>query len=214
MKYLLLTRPDHDYATRYLSVWSEKFFDLAKDRGCTIIDLRRERAKRKEVESVIQKKKPCLIIVNGHGNDDRVFGYENKPLLMAKVNSYLLQGKITYAISCRSARVLGEETGQYKNTTYIGYKDDFILLYLEKYRTRPHEDRLANLFLEPSNLIATTLLKGHTTGKAVIKAKQEFFRNIQQLLTSKTKNDDSSAIRYLLWNMKHLTLCGDKDKKI
>ena len=89
-----------------------------------------------------------------------VAGYENEPLLKAQTSSSLLKGKITYAISCRSALVLGEEAGQYKDTAYIGYKDDFILLYLEKYRTRPTEDNLAGLFLEPSNLVATTLLKG------------------------------------------------------
>src|SRR3990167_1785295 len=138
-KRLLLTRPDHDYATRYLSAWAEKFFDLAKKKGCSIIDLRRERA---------------------------------------------------------------------------NYKDDFILIYLEECRTRPAEDKLAGLFLDPSNLVASSLLKGHTAGKSVLRARQEFFRNIQKLLTSKTKTEDSSILRYLLWDMKNLTLCGNGDKKI
>lgn len=213
-KRLLLTRPDHDYATRYLSAWAEKFFDLAKEKGCSIIDLRRERANRIEVESVLSKRNPCFVVINGHGGDDLVAGYENKPLLIAKTNSSLLKGKITYAISCQSALVLGEEVGRYKDTAYIGYKDDFILLYLEKYRTRPTEDNLAGLFLEPSNLVATTLLKGHTAKESVLRARQEFLRNIQKLLTSKTTTDDSSALRYLVWDMKHLTLCGKGDKKL
>lgn len=212
MKHLLLTRPDHDYATRYLSAWAEKFFDLAKQKNCSIVDLRRERANYKEVESVLQKRKPCFVVINGHGDDNLVTGYKNEPLLKAGYNSFLLQGKVTYAISCRSACILGEEVGKYGNTAYIGYKDDFILLYLEEYRTRPTEDKLAGLFLDPSNLIATSLLKGHTTEKSVSRARQEFFRNIQKLLTSKTSKDDSSALRYLLWDMKHLTLCGDKEK--
>lgn len=213
-RHLLLTRPDHDYATRYLSIWAEKFFNLAKDKGYSIIDLFRERANHKEIESVFHKRNPCFVIINGHGDDKFVAGYENEPLLIAKINSFLLQGKIIYAISCRSARILGEEVGQYENTAYIGYKDDFILLYLERYRTRPTEDKLAGFFLEPSNLVVTTLLKGHTAGKAVMKARREFFRNIQQLLTSKTKAEDSSAVRYLLWNMNNLVVCGDKDKKL
>ena len=213
-KRLLLTRPDHDYATRYLSAWAEKIFDLAKKKGCSIIDLRRERANFKEVESVLQKRKPCFVIINGHGDDDLVTGYKNEMLLRAGFNSSLLQGKIIYAISCRSARVLGEEAGQYENTAYVGYKDDFILIYLEECRTRPAEDKLAGLFLDPSNLVASSLLKGHTAGKSVLRARQEFFRNIQKLLTSKTKTEDSSILRYLLWDMKNLTLCGNGDKKI
>lgn len=213
-KRLLLTRPDHDYATRYLSAWAERFFDLAKKNDYSIIDLRRERANRKEVESVLSKRNPCFVIINGHGDDNLIAGYEDKPLLIAKTNSSLLQGKIVYAISCRSALVLGEEAGQYKDTAYIGYKDDFILLYLEKYRTRPIEDNLAGLFLGPSNLVATTLLKGHTAKESVLRARQEFLRNIQKLLTSKTTTDDSSALRYLVWDMKHLALCGKADKKL
>ena len=213
-KRLLLTRPDHDYATRYLSAWAEKFFNLAEEKRYSIIDLRRERANRKEFESVLRKRNPCFVVINGHGDDNLVAGYENEPLLKAQTSSSLLKGKITYAISCRSALVLGEEAGQYKDTAYIGYKDDFILLYLEKYRTRPTEDNLAGLFLEPSNLVATTLLKGHTAKESVLRARQEFLRNIQKLLTSKTTTDDSSAIRYLVWDMKHLTLCGKGDKKL
>src|SRR3989344_4384112 len=213
-RHLLLTRPGHDYATRYLSAWAEKFFDLAKNKNYSIIDLYHERANRKEVESVIKKRDPCFVIINGHGNDDSITGHENEPLLMAGVNSSLLTGKIIYAISCRSARVLGKEAGQYVDPAYIGYRDDFILLYLEKHRTRPVEDKLAELFLNPSNLVVTTLLKGHSAKESVLRAQQEFLRNIQKLLTSKTKTDDSSALRYLVWDMKNLVLHGNKDKKL
>lgn len=211
-RHLLLTRPEHDYATRYLSAWAQKFFDLAEIKGYSIIDLYRERANREQFESVIKKRIPRLLVINGHGNDDSVTGHENKPLLISKVNSSLLEGKITYAISCRSARVLGEEAGRYADTAYIGYREDFILLYLEGYRTRPVEDKLAELFLNPSNLIVTTLLKGHSVKESVLRAQQEFLRNIQNLLTSKTKSDDSSVLRYLVWDMKNLVLQGDANK--
>lgn len=212
--HLLITRPEHDYATRYLSIWAKKFFNLAKNKNYSIIDLYRERANRKEVESVIKKRDSCFVIINGHGSDDSIAGHENEPLLMAKVNSSLLKGKIIYAISCRSARVLGKEAGQYADTAYIGYQDDFIFVYLERYRTRPVEDKLAGLFLDPSNLVVATLLKGHSAKESVLRAQQEFLRNIQTLLTSKTKPDDSSAIRYLVWDMKNLVLCGNNEKQL
>lgn len=212
VRHLLLTRPEHDYATRYLSAWAEKFFDLAKNKGYLIIDLYRKRANRKEFESIINKRNPCFLVINGHGDDDSITGHENKFLLIAGDNSSLLEGKITYAISCRSARVLGKEVGQYADTAYIGYQEDFILLYLEKYRTRLVEDKLAELFLNPSNLVVTTLLKGHSVKESVLRAQQEFLRNIQNLLTSKTKSDDSSVLRYLVWDMKNLVSQGDADK--
>lgn len=212
--HLLITRPEHDYATRYLSAWSEKLFDLIKSKGYSIIDLYRERANRKEIESVLSKRNPVLVIINGHGSDDAVAGHDDNLLIKAGDNSSLLSNKITYAISCRSARILGKEIGQNAKTAYIGYQDDFILVYLEKYRTRPIEDKFAGLFLDSSNLVVTTLIKGHPAKEAVSRAKQEFLRNIQRLLTSKVKSDDSSALRYLVWDMKNLVLCGDNNKHL
>jgi len=212
--HLLITRPEHDYATRYLSAWSEKLFDLIKSKGYLIIDLYRERANRKETESVLSKRNSDLVIINGHGSDDAVAGHDNNLLIKAGDNSSLLSNKITYAISCRSARVLGKEIAQNAETAYIGYKDDFIFVYLEKYRTRPIEDKFAGLFLGPSNLVVTTLLKGHSAKESVSRARQEFLRNIQGLLTSKVKSDDSSALRYLVWDMRNLVLQGDVNKSL
>ncbi len=213
-QHLLVTRPNHDYATRYLSVWAGKFFNTAKEKGLSVVDLYRERANREEVESVLQKRDPGLIVINGHGDDNLVTGHENKVLISTKINSYLLRGKITYAISCRSARVLGKEVGQYDNTTYIGYNDDFVFIYLEEYRTQPAEDKLAKLFLDPSNLIITTLLKGHPTKEAVLRARQDFLKKIQRLITSKVAAEESSVLRYLVWDMRNLTLCGKDNKRL
>ena len=211
---LLITRPEHDYVTRYLSAWSEKLFDLIESKGYSKIDLYRERANRKEVESVLSKKNPDLVIINGHGSDETVAGHNNNLLIKAGDNSSLLNNKITYAISCRSARVLGKEVAQNAETAYIGYQDDFILVYLEKYRTQPDEDKLAAIFLDPSNIVVATLLKGHSTKEAVSRAKQGFLRNIQKLLTSQTKIEDSSTLRYLVWNMQNLILQGDVNKSL
>lgn len=213
-RYLLITRPDHDYATRYLAAWSERFFSLAKAKDYSLIDLRRERANRKEVESILAKRDPDLIVINGHGGSDVVMGYENKPLVTAGVNSSVLAGKITYAISCRSAHVLGAEVGKYIGTAYIGYQEDFILVYLMQFRTRPSTDTLAGLFLDPSNIVVTTLLKGHPVKAAVVRGKKEFLRKIQRLLTSETLAADASNVRFLLWNMQNLVAHGDAEKSL
>lgn len=220
-RHLLLTRPDHDYATRYLSAWSERFFKLAKEKKYSTVDLKystvdlkRERANRKEFESILSKRNPDFVVINGHGGDDVVMGYENKPLIISGVNSLLLKGKITYAISCRSARVLGKEVGRNSHTAYIGYQEDFILVYLERFRTRPNEDTLAGLFLDPSNIVVTTLLKGHPAKEAVTRAKKEFLRNIQRLLTSTTSTEEASNVRFLLWNMQNLVVHGDTEKSL
>jgi len=54
-KTLLITRPEHDAGTRYLSKWSEKIIDIAKDKGINVIDLHREKAGRDRVIGTLEK---------------------------------------------------------------------------------------------------------------------------------------------------------------
>lgn len=213
-QHLLITRPEYDYTTRYISEWAEKYLKLAKEKGYSLIDLKRERANRQEFESVIKKKKPEFIILNGHGNSDEVAGHDNETLIETHTNSEILADKITYALSCQSAKKLGVKVGLYPNTTYIGYKEDFAFLCLEKYGRKPTKDTLAGFFLEPSNAIVVSLLKGHNTSDSFSRGQYEFTKNIQKLLTSKIKSDEYSALRFLVWDLKHLTLCGDKNKSL
>jgi hypothetical protein len=44
MKKLLITLPEHDEATYYLSVWSEPIIKEAEKRGIQVLKLKRERA--------------------------------------------------------------------------------------------------------------------------------------------------------------------------
>ncbi|MBI2618272.1 hypothetical protein HYW58_02355 [Candidatus Kaiserbacteria bacterium] len=211
----LVTRPEYDYTTRYLSSWIKQCFPFIESKKFSIIDLHRTRANRKEFHSVISKRNLSYIVLNGHGNTTKVAGNgDDEILLEAGKDSDVLKGKVTYAVSCQSARILGKEVGKNKDTTYIGYNDDFAFIYLEKHRTRPLEDRVAAIFLDPSNAIVISLFKGHMAGEAVSRGKQEFLKNIQRLLTSKIGPDEYSALRYLVWDMKQLVLYGDSRKKI
>lgn len=213
-KHLLVTRPEYDYTTRYISAWAEKYLKLAEQKGYAVVDLRRKRANRKEFESVTKKTEPAFVILNGHGNSDEVAGNDNETIIETNMNAEILADRITYALSCQSAKNLGAKIGSYPNTTYIGYKEDFAFVRLEKYGRKPTEDVLARFFLEPSNAIIVSLLKGHNTGDSFSRGQREFTKNIQMLLTSKIKSADSSVLRFLVWDLKHLTLCGDKDKVV
>src|SRR3989339_1028484 len=100
-KHLLVTRPEYDYTTRYISAWAKKYFELAEQKGYTVVDLRRKRANRKEFESVIKKIKPAFVILNGHGNKNEVAGNDNETLVETNTNAEILADKITYALSCQ-----------------------------------------------------------------------------------------------------------------
>lgn len=206
---LLVTRPNYDYTTRYISTWAEKVIEWAKVRGHIILDLEEDRACRKDFESMIKKHSPSLLFLNGHGDDNMVTGQNNDIVLRVGQNETVLKNTITYALSCRSAKVLGAQSIAYGARAYIGYQEDFIFMYTNEKRTRPYEDRTADLFLEPSNQVVVSLLKGHTVHNAHLNARKAFFRNIQELLTSEASKEGSASVRYLLWDMQNLVYHGD-----
>lgn len=214
-KSILITRPHGDIALKYLEVWSQKIIEVASKKGATVLDLLGQRANRKEMEKIIRKKDPDLIIINGHGDYDLITGQNQEILVKADDNPEVLSGAIVYAISCRSAKILGAAVVSGGNNAYIGYVEDFVFLYNESKIYHPLEDEKAKLFLEPSNQVAISLLKNHSVGESSINSKQYFIRNIQKLMTSDNKSSENSQfISALYWDFKNQVCLGNGDAKI
>ena len=147
VKTYLVTRPEHDDTTHYLSKWCEETITLARNKGLKVLDLHREKAVRKEFEERIDKLSPNLIVLNGHGDADKVTGNNKEPILVVGDNEGLLRDKIVYAISCSSAKLLGPKSIEKGTINYSGYDDDFIFCYDPNNITRPLSDDTAKLFL-------------------------------------------------------------------
>jgi len=206
-KLLLVTRPQHDPTTHYLFYWNQKVIDFAKKKGVGIIDLQRRRANRKEFASVVVKRSPRLILFNGHGSKDSIGGQENEILVKAGENEDLLENKIVYALSCETAKLLGPKSVVSGTASYLGYDEVFIFYYSDDRISKPLKDERAGLFLEPSNQIAISLLKGHTTGDAHQRSQKSFLKNIQKLLSSESA--ETYLVRFLVWDMRHQVCLGD-----
>ena len=198
---VLLTRPEHDDTTFYLSQWSREAIALAKEKGMDVLDLNRERANRKEVEGVLDKISPDVVVFNGHGSEDMVTGHKNEPLIIAGENEGLLRSKLVYAISCRSAKTLGPESIKAGAVAYTGYDDDFIFVTETEKVARPLEDETAELFLSPSNSFIKSLLKGNSVGESHKRAENAFRENILKIAGS--DNPDINLIKFLVWDMRH-----------
>src|SRR3989344_6832419 len=117
---MLITRPNHDFATNYLFYWSIALIEQAKRKNVPVSDLSKKRANVKEFTSVMKKTKPSLIVFNGHGNDTFVTGYNNEPLVQVNKNHTTLAGSVVYARSCRSASKLGQQAIAAGCKAYIG----------------------------------------------------------------------------------------------
>lgn len=208
---LLLTRPNYDQPTNYLFHWSGLIIRLAEQKALKTIDLAGKKANRVDFTGRVEKTNPSFVFLNGHGSKAAVMGQDDEVLVSTGDNETLLKGRVIFARSCSSAKELGPRSISAGVRAFIGYEEPFAFMIDLQSSTRPCFDETAKLFLEPSNQVATTLVKGHTTGEANERAKQSFRRNIRKLLTSETTKNDSSALRFLLWDMNHQVCLGDTD---
>src|SRR3989344_764737 len=208
-KRVVVTRPNHDFTTRYLSYWAQKVIAAAERKGDQVLDLKQTRATRREFESVVEKLGPDFIFLNGHGNTQCVTGQDNELLVAVGENEVILRGTVVYALSCQAARKLGPAAGRAGTNAFIGYTGDFIFYRDTAKQTRPHHDSVARKFLEPSNQIPLSLLKGNTAQQAQVSGKGAFRKNIRKLLTSETSAQDTSLLSALVWDMTHLECIGD-----
>ena len=209
-KSLLITRPEHDLTTRYISKWSEKIIQEAKDKRIEVIDLHGEKANRERVLGILKKKASLtmLVVFNGHGSYTAVAGHNNEPLVTQE-NADVLASKIVYARSCQSAKGLGQASVANGAIVYLGYQEDFIFLIDEDKISKPLEDTKAVLFLEPSNYVITGLLKGHSASDANNRSKNLFRKNIEKLLVGKSSSENFYAARFLYWDMTNQVCLGN-----
>ncbi len=214
MSRILITRPEHDPLTRHLSSWNGKIIEHAKGRGHTVTDLHKEKANKKEFEGRMKKLNPDLVLLNGHGDDAYVMGHNNEVIVKEGENSRLLKDKITYAVACSSAKVLGPACAD-NRTTFIGYNEYFVLNLDRRYFFNPLRDERAARFLEPSNKVALSLVKGHTAKEASEISKKAFREHIISLLTKgKPDVDEIDDAKSLYWNMTHQVCLGNEEAKL
>lgn len=214
MSRILITRPEHDPLTRHLSCWNSKVIESASNKGHIVTDLHKEKANKKEFEGRMKKINPDLVLLNGHGDNESVKGHDNEILVKEGVNSNLLKNKITYAVACSSAKVLGEACAD-KATTYIGYDEYFVLNLDRRFFFDPLRDEKAGRFLEPSNKVALSLIKGHTSKEASENSKKFFRENIISLLAKANPDaDELDDAKNLYWNMTHQVCLGNGEAKL
>jgi predicted metal-dependent hydrolase len=96
---------------------------------------------------------------------------------------------------------------------FIGYTAKFAVGMDTNNQASVRRDKRAKLFLEPSNVLVISLLKGNSAKESVEKAKSLMKRNISKLRTD-TSPDAKDYVPFLFNNYLALSLFGDAQKKI
>lgn len=211
---MLVTRPRHDRGTNYLFYWSQNVVSLAKEKSIRVLDLAAQKATKLLLHQYCQKFKPTFFFLNGHGSTDVVTGHNNEPLLTADEDLSIVSASIVYCRSCEVAVMLGQAVVQAGAQGFIGYRRKFILAYLPEYISKPLVDPLAKLFLEPSNLIPITLLKGHDLGEAYRRSLVAMHKNMSRMLSSAASFEERYHAQFLWSNIRSQTILGNPDARI
>jgi hypothetical protein len=205
---LVVTCPDFDRMTRYLSTWAGEILRYCEAHGNATFVLSGEKANRRNLESFVKKHQPNILFLNGHGDDSRVAGHNND-IILDKDNVKIAAGTNVYALSCNSAAKLGALAMKNGAAGYIGYTKEFIMLSSATKTAHGAIDGKAKLFLEPSNVIVQSLAKGSIADDAAGKGRQAFLDSIKKAINSDIQSDDDKLVPYLFWDMKCLVSCHD-----
>lgn len=73
---VLLTNPEIDELTYYLRAWTKRLLKLNKNQNNRIYHLERFKVTRRRFEGLLKKKEIDLLLLCGHGEEDKIEGEE------------------------------------------------------------------------------------------------------------------------------------------
>ncbi|MBU0459721.1 MAG: hypothetical protein KJ597_02110 [Nanoarchaeota archaeon] len=214
-KGLLITCPEHDDGTTYLTYFSKEIIAEAIKKSLKNKQINDKELNEKDFSAILNKLQYKLVVLNGHGSSNAIFGYKANPIILIGKNDYLLKERLVYARSCHAGLKLGPAS--MKNTKegcFIGYALPFIFYMDAKWTTKPHNDQVAGLFLEPSNLIPISIIKGHSSSEAHHHSKKQMLRTMNKLMNGDQLRETPLYLEALWNNYSGQVIYGNKKAKL
>ena len=214
MACVLFSRPSNDVTLHYLHHYSRELVKISDTQGHITLNKESAEANKKNIIALVQQKNPKLIMFNGHGSSEVICGHKQEVIVDSNENADILKNTVTYALSCSSAAVLGKKAVEDGAICFIGYDSDFALGKDPDSEASPRHDKIARLFLEPSNILFETLLKGNKVKTAIEKAKGKMKENTWYLNTTKDFPDAVYYAPFLFGNYLGLIAHGNTEANI
>jgi len=213
---ILVTNPSDDKPTEYLDAWSEQFINLARNQKDTVVfELRRDQANKGKLTQLIENEKPQLVVFNGHGNDDSITGFGQEILIRCDENERLLREKIVHTLACHSGKTLGPRCIQIGTLAYIGYKEAFKFVHLNKMSKEEQvRDEMAQFFLRPAYEVVTALIEGSTVEEAYDRSQKLGSDFLITLLASESTAHNTTVASRLFHNLTHQVCLGNKHASV
>lgn len=175
----LITIPNYEDTTAYLTAWSAEVIEMAKEKGFRVVSLPGKLANRKEFGARMAQHDPRFVMLNGHGDQRNVYGQDGE-VLLEMGDEHLLAGKVAYALSCYSLMELGASCASKGADAYIGYALPFMFYFDPSRSATPAKDKIAGCFAEAANAVPFSLLKGQTVSDSIRRSKEAFDKQIER----------------------------------
>ena len=151
----------------FVDWYVDQVIELAVAQGFDVTDVYADAARRDIIESTIKDVDPLLFFHADHGGADVLVG-QDWDRLIDTANANILSGRVTYTISCLSAKTLGPDVIAKGGLSYIGYADLAWVLII-KWK-RPEDSEKIRNWDEASKEgficgLTRALLVGKTTGE-------------------------------------------------
>lgn len=205
----IVTRPEHDKVTTYLSSWAQDILLFAKEKGVNLADLGAEKVTRKNFEKYLSKKNPKLVFINGHGAPDSIAGHKDEILIKKGENEHILKDKIVYALSCHSAVELGPSAIGKGTKAFIGYNNPFCFLTDKNKECTPEEDELANIFKKGTNQVPLCLVRKKNVLESYNRSQNKFLDLIKEYSASDALPEAKDIRFWLFWDVKSQEKLGE-----
>lgn len=214
MACVLFSRPNDDITLSYLFYYSKELVSESNNLGYKTINKEGKEANKEIIISVIKKQNPELIMFNGHGSPTEICGDNEEVIISVEENPEILKDSIVYSLSCSSAFKLGPKSIENGAISFIGYDFEFALGKDSESEASPRHDKIAKLFLEPSNILFSSLLNKRSVKDSVAKAKKKMEDNINYLHTTDRFPEAIYYAPFLFSNYLGLVVHGDKEASI
>lgn len=214
-KGLLITCPEYDDATSYLTYFSKAIIKEAENKSLKTKKVEDKNLNMEDFSKILEKLGYRLAVLNGHGLPDSIFGYKNEVIIKLGKNDKLLKERIVYARSCNAGMVLGPECMKETiNGSFIGYELPFIFFVDQKWSANPHNDNVVKLFLEPSNLAPISIIKGHTALESHNNSKRQILRTMSKLLKEENEPETPFYLEALWNNFNGQVIFGNSESRL
>lgn len=213
-KGIIMTLPKWDNVTEYLSQFSSQIVEEAEARGIKCKLLEGKDSNKINFEKVLKGLNYNFLVFNGHGSPNSIKGHKDEVIIEVGDNESLLKGRIIYARACDAGAELGKSCTEDDNEgCFIGYNLPFVFWADKTWDSVPQKDETARLFLEPSNMVPISLIKGHTTNEAHKSSKLHILKNLKKEVKKNTK-DSPLIIEGLLNNYYGQVLLGNAEARL